>query len=144
MARLRNALQLDPTQHLALVDLASLLYAEGDHPAALEAYGLAVKQRPHLRSGQEGMARTRIALRQYGAAADALQQIARDYPKDAKTWLNLGDVAIYRGDELAAQAHYQKAMTVDPQASEVITRARLRLADMSALRDKAIRHHNRP
>ncbi|MFQ5489549.1 MAG: tetratricopeptide repeat protein [Phycisphaerae bacterium] len=144
MARLRDALKLNPKHALALVDLASLLYAEGDHSAASEAYELALQQRPNLRSGLEGMARTRIALRQYGAAAQALRKITKDHPEDAQTWLNLGDVAIYQGDELAAQAHYKKAMTLDPQATEVIARARMRLADLSALREKAVRHHNRP
>ena len=50
-----------------------------------------------------------------------------------ETWLNLGDVAIYQGDELLAREHYTRAATLDPTATEVVEKARLRLAELERL-----------
>lgn len=133
MARLRDALRLDPTQSLALVDLASILYGEGDHEAAMQAYRLALRQDPDLRSGLEGAARAAMALRNYPDAAEFLQRIIRNDPNDVSAWLNLGDVAVYQGDELTARERYEKAATLNPNAGEVIAQARMRLADLSWL-----------
>ncbi len=139
MARLRDALKADPTLSIALVDLASLLHNQGHFPAALEAYQLSLRQNPKLRSGLEGSARVAIAQRQYGLASDFLRRILDEDPKDAATWMNLGDVSIYQGDELTARDYYQKATSVEPNNSEVIARARLRLANLPALRGRAAR-----
>jgi tetratricopeptide (TPR) repeat protein len=127
---------LDPELSLALVDLASLLYGEGDYPASMEAYQLALKQSPDLRSGLEGVARVSIAQRSFGQASEYLRRILRNNPNDAEAWLNLGDVAIYQGDELAARGHYTQAATIDPMATEIITQARMRLDDLSWLRER--------
>ena len=51
MARLRDALKLDPTLSVALVDLASLLYVEGDYEGSTRAYDLVLRQAPGMRSG---------------------------------------------------------------------------------------------
>jgi tetratricopeptide (TPR) repeat protein len=134
MARLLNSLELDPGFSIALVDLGSLLYAEGDYGAAGEAYQLSLEQDPYLRSAIEGMAKVHIARREFDRAGDALWRLVRRSPDDVDAWLNLGDVAIYRGDELSAREHYQQATTRDPTATEVIERAQRRLSDISGLR----------
>lgn len=136
MARLRDALRQNPAMSVALVDLASLLYLEGDYDASIEAYQLALQQRPNLRSALEGSARVYINRRQFNQAAEHLQRIVRSNPNDVRAWLNLGDVAIYRGDELTARECYHKATTLDPAATEVITRARLRLTDIPGLAER--------
>ncbi|MHC4608784.1 MAG: tetratricopeptide repeat protein [Planctomycetota bacterium] len=136
MARLRDALRLDPTMSVALADLAALLYVENDYDASIEAYRLALRQSPDLRSALEGSARVNIARRRFDEAAVHLQRIVHNDPDDVEAWLNLGDVAIYRGDELTAREHYQKAATLDPAATDVIARAQLRLADLTGLRER--------
>ncbi|MCP4250882.1 MAG: tetratricopeptide repeat protein [bacterium] len=136
MARLRDALKLDPTLSVALVDLASLLYVEGDYEGSSRAYDLVLRQAPGLRSAREGAARTHIARRQYDLAALQLRKIVDDNPLDVDAWLNLGDTAIYRGNELDARDYYQKAATLDPVATDVIARAQLRLRDITGLRER--------
>ncbi len=136
MARLRDALGLDPGMSIALVDLAGLLYEEEDYEAAAQAYKLSLDQNPGLRSALEGMARVNIARRQYDDAAEYLRRIINRSPTDAQAWLDLGDVGIYRGDELFARDCYQKAASIDPQALEIITRARIRLENISDLRGR--------
>ena len=115
-ARLRDALKLDPGFSIALVDLASLLYADGDYDAALEAYQLSLKQDPYLRSALEGVAKVHIARREFDQAGDKLWQIVRRDPEDTEAWL------------------HQRAATRDPTATETIERAQRRLADISGLR----------
>lgn len=134
MARLGDALKLNPGFAIALVDLGSLLYAEGDYEAALEAYQLSLKQDPYLRSAVEGVARVNIARRKFDQAGEQLWRLVRRNPDDVEAWLHLGDVAIYRGDELSAREHYQRAATLNPTATEIIERAQRRLADISGLR----------
>ncbi len=136
IARLRDALRLDPTLTPALVDLASLLYATSDYDASMQAYRLVLKQMPDSRSSLEGAARVSIAQRDFSQAGDYLRQILRTRPDDAETWLHLGDVAIYQGDEIAAREYYTKAATIDATAEEVVTRARMRLDDLPWLRER--------
>ena len=54
-------------------------------------------------------------------------------PKDVEAWLNLGDVSIYKGDELKALQHYRNAATLNPASLDTIEKARLRLADLKQL-----------
>ena len=136
MARLRDALRLDPTMSVALVDLAGLLYAQGEYGASADAYALLLKQSPNLRSALEGSARVSIAQRQFEQAQDFLNRLIRRDANDVEAWLNLGDVAIYRGDELQARDCYRKAATLDPEATEIIARARLRLQNIGGLRQR--------
>ncbi|HUU82890.1 MAG TPA: tetratricopeptide repeat protein [Phycisphaerae bacterium] len=140
MARLRDALKLDPGYSMALVDLGGLLYGEGDQEAALEAYQLALEQDPYLRSAVEGAAKVHIARREFDEAGEQLWRILRRDPEDAEFWLNLGDVAIYRGDELSAREHYERAANLDSTATEIVERAQKRLADISGLRRRYQQH----
>jgi len=135
IARLRDALRLDPTMSVALVDLAGLLYAGGDYAAAIKAYQLALQQTPYSRSASEGLSRVYIARREYEEAARLLQGVLERSPDDVQAWLALGDVNVYRGDELAARDCYEKAATLQPAALDVVARAQLRLADITGLRE---------
>jgi len=135
-ARLREALALDAARTDALVELGTVLYAQGHAPDAVEAFKLALQQQPGLRSALEGLALTYIAERKFPDAVGQLSRIVRIDPNDAEAWLNLGDVAIYQGDELLAREHYTKAATRNPNADDVVRRARLRLAELTQLADK--------
>jgi len=144
MARLRDALRLDPSLAVALVDLGWLLYLDNDYPAAGEAYELALRQDPHLRTARDGLVRVQIARRQFDQAAEQLRRMIQDNPIDVEAWLALGDVAIYRGDELGARESYSKAATLDPTAGDTITRAKLRLADIDGLRERFAEPNKQP
>jgi Flp pilus assembly protein TadD len=131
VARLRDAVRLDPTLTEGFAELGSMLYALGDLDRALTAYDLALKQEPTLRSALSGAASIYAQKKNYNMAADRLRTILRHDPSDADMWLALGDVAVFQGDEMLARESYMRAAQVDPSAIGVVEEARKRLALMA-------------
>jgi cytochrome c-type biogenesis protein CcmH/NrfG len=111
--------------------MAGMLYRAGDFDRALNASEIALKQQPTLRGALQGAAMAYRQKKDYSSAAARLRTILRDHPQDAEIWMNLGDVAVYQGDELLARECYTRAMEVDPDAARVIEDARKRLALMA-------------
>jgi len=132
-ARLREALTLDPQLPDALVQLGMSMYALGEYAAAAKAQELALQQVPADREALEALAKTLVALKRYDAAEAKLLTIVEHRPHDVEAWLHLGDVAIYRGDEVGARGYYTNAATLRPKATDVVARAQARLDDLSAL-----------
>lgn len=133
VARLQDAVKLDPQQSDALVSLGASLYALGRYDEAAEAFESLLKELPHDRSGLEGLARALVAMKHYDAAEAKLFTIIERDPDDVETWLHLGDVAIYRGDEIDAREYYRKAATLQPDATSTIEKAEARLDDLAGM-----------
>ncbi len=133
VARLREAVRLDPQMTDAFAQMGGMLYRLGDLERALTAYNIALQQQPNLRSALSGAARIYMQKEDYVMAADRLRTVLRYDPKDAQMWMYLGDVAVYQGDEMLASECYTRATRMDPEALEVIEEARKRLALMSQL-----------
>ena len=134
ISRLRDALGLDPSLSPALVDMGRALYAVGDYEESANSYELALTRDPKLRSAFSGLAESCAAARKYDEAARYLRELLQLEPKDARAWLNLGDVQMWRGDEVGARASYQNASTFDPNAADVVARAKLRLDNLDLVR----------
>lgn len=133
VARLRDALAVDPQMPEALVGLGTSLYALREYDASAQAYELALRYTPDERDALEGIAQTLVAQQRYDAAEAKLLTIVEHEPQDVATWLHLGDVAIYKGNEVAARDYYLKAATLAPQATSVVSRARSRLDELPTL-----------
>jgi len=131
IARLREAVKLDPQRTEAFAQMADLLYRLGDLDRAMNAYEIALKQRPNLRAALQGAALVDRDRKNFSAAAERLRTILRYNPNDAEVWMNLGDVAVYQGDEVLARDCYTRATNIDPQASKTIAEAQKRLALMT-------------
>lgn len=132
-SRLRDVLAIDPNRTEALVTLGGVLYAQGKGGEALEAFELALTQRPDSYEALEGSASVYIGQQRFGDAVAQLSRIVRSRPDHALTWLHLGDVAIYQGDEILAREHYQKIMEIKSAPADVLELARLRLANLKRL-----------
>ena len=139
-ARFRDALRLDSQRWDALVKLGSSMYALGRFKESTGAYELALRQVPGNREALDGIARAYVALKDYRAAEANLLSIVEHYPKDVEAWLNLGDVCIYRGNEVGARDNYVKAMTLCPEKEVIVSKAKARLQDLPTLR----RRYNKP
>lgn len=137
VARLRDALQIDPEMPEALVGLGASLYALGESESSAQAYELALRYTPDDREALQGLARTLVAMKKYEAAEARLLTIVDQQPLDVETWLHLGDVAIYKGNEVSARDYYFKAATLVPDSISVVARARARLDELPLL-------HRRP
>jgi tetratricopeptide (TPR) repeat protein len=132
-SRLRDLLAISPQDSDALVELGRVLYADNRRRAAIEAFELALKQEPSLRSARQELALAMIDESRFDEAVMQLAEIVQMNPNDVESWLNLGDIAIYQGDELLAREHYVKAMTRDPSNPRIIESARSRLTDLKSL-----------
>ncbi len=134
VAKLRHAIKLNPSMTEALTEMADILYLLGDFDRSQGAYELALRQAPAQRSALLGSARVHRQRREYSQAAQRLRTILRYQPDDAETWMHLGDVAIFQGDEMLARECYARATQIDPNAHAVIdeSRKRLSLMDMGS------------
>jgi cytochrome c-type biogenesis protein CcmH/NrfG len=110
--------------------MGGLFYRLGDGDQALDAFELALAHQPNMRAALIGSAMAHTQKKDYASASERLRTVLRYNPNDAEVWMNLGDVAIYRGDESLARDCYLRASRIDPLATEVIENARKRLALM--------------
>ena len=131
IARMREVVGLDPQMTEAFAELGGMLYFLSDFERALSAYDLALQQRPTMRAALQGSAKVYRQLADYASAARHLRTILRYNPDDAETWMNLGDLGIFQGDEVLARECYLRATQIDPEAKAIIEQARQRLALMA-------------
>ncbi len=131
IAQLRQAIKLDPHWAEAFSAMADMLCGIGDLDRALHAYDLALQQKPTMRDALRGTAAIHRKRNDHSSAAASLRTILRYNPNDAEVWMNLGDVAIYQGDEIFARECYTRATRIDPDATQVVADARKRLELMT-------------
>ena len=131
IARMREAVKLDPLLTDGFAELGRMLYQLGDLDRALTAYEIVLDQQPTLRKALKGAAKVYRQKKDYVSAARRLRTILRYNPRDAETWMNLGDIGIFQGDELLARECYVRAAQIDEHASDIIEQAQKRLALMA-------------
>lgn len=131
--RLREAVKLDPRMTAAFAEMGTMFYRLGDLERAVSAYDLVLQREPNSRDALRGVARVNQQQRNYEAAADRLRTVLRYYPTDAEVWVQLGDIAVFQGDEVRARECYTRATQIDPNAPQAIADARQRLALMSRM-----------
>lgn len=131
IGRLREAIRLNPGSTVALVEMADMLYHVDDLDRAQSAYEIALRQAPNMRMALQGAAMVQGRKKNYPEATRLLRSILRYNPQDAEVWMNLGDVAVFQGDEALARESYLRAMQMDPGAKKVIEDARTRLELMT-------------
>jgi len=127
VARLRQAVELDPDRTDAFAELGSMLYRLGENENALGAYDIVLRRNPDSRTALLGSAAVLSHQRDYASAVGRLRTLLRYQPTDAGAWMNLGDVAVYQGDESLARECYSRATQIDASATTVIADAQKRL-----------------
>ncbi|MGD2109192.1 MAG: tetratricopeptide repeat protein [Phycisphaerae bacterium] len=128
---LRDVVRLNPQHAEAFAEMGEMLYRIGDFERALNAYELALQRQPTMRTALRGAAKVHRQKQDLGAAASRLRTVLRHDPDDAEVWVDLGDVAIYQGDDVLARECYTRAMQIDPSATRAIEDARTRLELMA-------------
>lgn len=131
--RLRDAVRIDPSMFDALVELGNALYALDELDESAGAYEQALAQRPGSRDALIGLARTFVRQKRFGQAQETLRRVVDANPKDAESWLHLGDIAVYRGDEVTARQCYVKASELSAQDAAMAKRARQRMEALPSL-----------
>ena len=131
IATLREAVKLKPQWADAFAQMADMFYRLGDLDRARDAYEVALRQEPSMRKALRGLAMVHRRNNDYAAAAKSLRSALRYDPNDAEVWMNLGDVAIYQGDDITARECYLHATQMNPAATQVVVDAQKRLELMS-------------
>lgn len=131
IARMREVVRLDPQMTEAFAEMGGMLYELGDSDRALAAYQIALRQKPTMRAALLGSAKAYRRLQDYASAAQHLRTILRYSPNDAQTWMNLGDIGIFQGDEVLARECYLRASQIDPESKTIVEQARKRLELMA-------------
>jgi Flp pilus assembly protein TadD len=131
IARMREAVRLDPNMTAAFVEMAVMLYRIGEFDRSLSAFDIALQQQPTMRGALVGAAMVYRQKRDYDRASQNLRTVLRYNPNDAEAWMYLGDVAVFRGDDSAASEYYTRAKEIDPTATQVVEDAEHRLALMA-------------
>ncbi|MGB0715993.1 MAG: tetratricopeptide repeat protein [Phycisphaerae bacterium] len=132
MNRLRRAAEMDPGLTDAFVEMADLLYSMEDFDKAMHAYDIVLAQDPANRLALQGSARIFKRRAKYSQAASRLREALNLYPNDAEFLVNLGDIAIFLGDEVAARRSYKRALESEGASPEFLEMARKRLGLMAA------------
>lgn len=134
VARLRDVVRLDPEGVEAMQEMAALLYMSGDYDRSQEAYNLVLARQPMNRAAVLGAARVHRQRQEYESASEKLRSLLRYNPNDAEAWMALGDIGVYKGDEILARECYTRAMHAKSGDAAVAEDARQRLTLMTEAR----------
>lgn len=99
-ARLSDYLRGDSVEPVLLI--AAILEAQGQYALATEAYNRIPREDPSYPIAELGRADALVSAGRSDAAIEALEQLARGYPKQAAIWATLGDTL--RREERWAEA----------------------------------------
>ncbi|MCG3129421.1 MAG: hypothetical protein FLDDKLPJ_00148 [Phycisphaerae bacterium] len=134
LARATEAARLDPTNVEAIAELGSVLYDLGERDRAGDAFELALGLDAGHRESRSGFARVLVQRHELERAGEHLQYLVGRDPNDARTWMDLGDVMLKRGDDVGARECYHRAATADPRATDVAAAVQKRLDNLDVLR----------
>lgn len=134
LARATEAARLDPGNVEAIAELGSVLYDLREWDRAGDAFELALGLDAGHRESRSGLARVLVQRHELERAGEHLKHIVDCDPNDARTWMDLGDVMLKRGDDVGARECYHRAATVDPRATDVAAAVQKRLDNLDVLR----------
>lgn len=132
-AAYRRAWKVDPSEPVALYNLATLEARGGDLKGAIELYRELVARHPHFAGGHHNLG---VALERAGdlegAAASYRREIAAQ-PEHPKGYSSLGLVLAARGDVEGATVEYLRALERDPEHASTL----FHLADLLLTQGRA-------
>ena len=140
----RDAVRINPGLDQALVELGRSLYALGRLDEAIQAFDRVLARAPLDRDALIGSARVLVKQGHFADAQQRLHRIVEHDPRDAAAWLYLGDVAIYRGDEVLARDFYTKAATMAHEDIDTVDKATRRLRMLPDLTRQYARTESAP
>jgi tetratricopeptide (TPR) repeat protein len=118
MALLERTLELSPRQHRARADLAIMLMTRAYFTRAVEETAILIRQAP---LEPEYRAIRCDALRSVGdfAASQAMMEaLLAEHPRNARFWLNYGQILHYRGRRAESERAYRTCLEISPSMGE--------------------------
>lgn len=114
-AALTQALKLNPSDALVAARLARLALAEGDRLRARDALERAVAINPYDAESQALLGQMLIEQGEYDAAYLHYQAFHEHLPNDVRALVNLGTLAVRRGQEETGIAAWERAVWLAPE-----------------------------
>ncbi len=111
----QRALQIEPSNHLALLGLAAVLEERKESRQTGSVRDSKTRSRP-----AEGPTAPRSAVEEDGAVALLLLRAVQDYPNDAELLTFLGRAQDVGGNPQAALESYSEALRIDPLQVEAL------------------------
>lgn len=111
---LQRAVQADPRNHVALVQLGRLHEQRGDWQSAIDCFERALAVEPRFWPAHERLGHALFASRDYGAAARHFTRITQLWPEWAPAYNNLGSALGALGRMSEAAAAFERAVALDP------------------------------
>lgn len=110
---LRHQLSLHPNSPETLTELGKVNAALGRNEAATIYFQQALKIKPHSLEANKGLAKLKLQ-KNPKEALEILLKLAKSYPRDAQTLVDLGVSYDLVGQYTNAQEAYHQAMYIDP------------------------------
>jgi Flp pilus assembly protein TadD len=114
----RKAVQLDPTDALAYLDLATALDALGMTRDAMRAYDRALKLNPEFVEAQHNLGLALANRGDLAGAIDHYREALRLKPDLSEAHINLADALARRGQFEEAIAEYRDGLRLEPKAMQ--------------------------
>jgi TPR repeat protein len=118
LARLREALHVDPDGKEPRLRVANLLYQMGDSEAAIDEYRTLLRFHPDAALGHLGLGIALMAKQEWKTALSELQEAARLDPGLVQPHFSMGTIHYTRGSPLAAAKSYREALRLKPDFAE--------------------------
>ena len=125
--RFKEALALDPHMLPAMNDLAGIYYLQEDYDRAADLYTNVLAADSRHVAAMRGAALAYVAKKQYARSRDMLTRMLAANDADTGARLDLGDVLFMMGDRDGARQQWNRAMTADASAADIVQKARRRL-----------------
>ncbi|WP_110666376.1 type IV pilus biogenesis/stability protein PilW [Salinicola halophilus] len=116
---LEHALRIDAGESEALEGLALLYQGQGELDLAETFFERALRAEPDATRIRNNYAALLFQRQQFTLACQQLERASQDitYTNRAQLFANLGQCEIARGDTVAAERHYQRALDIDPRSA---------------------------
>ncbi len=114
-AAFRRVLEIQPTNDVALLNLAHLNRANGRDDAALEGYRAVLRRDSGNTQARYQYATLLLDLNRLEDAAREFQTVAKESPKMGASWNALGALAFLRGDLSEAERLVARGIELEPR-----------------------------
>lgn len=130
--RFREALEIDPANRDALINLAGVYYRGGNAGRAIDMYQRLLAFHQDDIAALRGLALAYAAEKRYPLAAQSLEQILARIGDEPRTRIELGDVLLMSGQRSAAFRHWNAVAKEPGLTPDLVRDVQLRLQTYAA------------
>jgi len=120
LARYEAAIQVAPSFARGHLNCGNILLARQDVGGAIAAYRAAIARNPAHAGAHFNLGNAQMAARRLNEAIESYQCALAIDPRFAAAWIAIGNACADGGDKSAAEGHYRRALTFNPDDIDVL------------------------